>query len=119
MKNPGTKGCFAGKSFTEFFFNILNYNYMNGIETIIKERREQVELHGFTPESDYATYTGSNRDALEEAAVAIMGDRHFWPDCMPRTLYVSIKEKCRKEQLGIAGAFIAAQIDLNDKDESE
>jgi hypothetical protein len=83
-----------------------------GAELIRKERAEQISKHGYTVEQD--AVNNANQDLIF-AADAIMhryGDG--WPAHWDKETYNHIMEKPRSEQLAIAGAFIAAQIDVDE-----
>lgn len=77
-----------------------------GIELIAKEREEQLGKHNFDKEWDSLHVDGE----LLDFAVSIIEqdvDKYPWNP----TLFVHIKRKDRIEQLSIAGALIAAEID--------
>lgn len=92
-----------------------------GAELIAQERAEQIQKHGFTPERDRA-YTDQE---LLQAAVSLLlldetlflynGGSEDAADCWPENwnfdLFCKIESKDRIEQLQIAGALIAAEID--------
>lgn len=86
-----------------------------GIDKIGKERKEQIEKHGYTPEKD-SQYKG--RQLAEVAATLIhptIGTPRKRLSLMPSDWNDEILLKmCKKEyeeRLIIAGALIAAEID--------
>lgn len=82
-----------------------------GIELIATERREQIEKHGRTIDSD-VEHNCNNE--LRDAAIVLISD---WPTMMdfPKEWQGPIMQKALdknyKERLIIAGALIAAEID--------
>lgn len=84
---------------------------MDGVEMIAIERQEQIKKHGFDAEhdDDYTT-------ELLNAVLCIVGNvlnqfmtGVFWP--WSHEWWERITGHRRKEQLAIAGALIAAEID--------
>lgn len=81
---------------------------MNGIDLIKKEREEQIEKHGFDATHD---------DVFDEwqlkncAVFALTDDPDFFPTEWDENWMLKIRNKPYKEQLIIAGALIAAEID--------
>lgn len=77
-----------------------------GIELIAKEREEQINKHGYNTESDKQY----DKEELLDFAISLItlnvNDYPFNP-----TLFVHLKRKTRKDQLAIAGALIAAELD--------
>lgn len=85
---------------------------MKGIELITKEREEQIFKHGFDPYHD-DQYVG---EELQQAASAILTqDWTSWPENWDVSWRDRIHSKPRIEQLTIAGALIAAEIDRIDR----
>lgn len=81
-----------------------------GIGLIAQERIEQIEKHGFTSDHKYKD------NELVDAAMQYLGGDLIscWPESWDRKWYKSEnKEKSisRVEELKIAGALIAAEID--------
>lgn len=79
-----------------------------GVEQIAQERTEQIEKHRYTLEHDQE----HDSNELIEFALAILTENtmHFPRDWNPKNLYKTLL-KDRVEQLSIAGALIAAEID--------
>lgn len=85
-----------------------------GAELIAKEREEQTEKHGYRVQDDYDLYKGGQLN--EVAASIVLGDVRTFP--WAYEIYRKIMAKPRVEQLAVAGAIIAAEIDrLNYRDE--
>jgi len=82
---------------------------MTGVELIANERKEQIEKHGRTVARDYAE--NSNEQLVDAATAIIQRNPIFWPNGWDGDVYAKIRKKERKEQLIIAGALIAAEID--------
>lgn len=89
-----------------------------GIELIIKERKEQIEKHGYTFQSDYEM---NLKGQLTKAASYLLKEdikQHFvvptdaLPDGWDLKRFEKMCNKGYKERLIIAGALIAAEIDL-------
>lgn len=81
----------------------------NGIELITQERQEQMEVHGFNlphdkEENTYGQLTGA-------AACLLTNDRNLFPRDWDLKCLAKFEGKSRIEQLTIAGALIAAEID--------
>lgn len=95
---------------------------MKGIELIAKERNEQIEKHGRTPEHDYH----NNFDGqLPWAASCLAFDeiqdwdaRHEAPVNWDLETWQKMHDKSHKERLIIAGALIAAELDRMDFQEN-
>lgn len=77
-----------------------------GIELIAKEREEQTNKHGYNTESDKQYDKGELLDFSISLITLNIDDYPF-----NQTLYRYYKQKPRKEQLAIAGALIAAELD--------
>jgi uncharacterized protein with gpF-like domain len=83
-----------------------------GIQLIAKERKEQIEKHGYTIEKDVLRNTDGQ---LIQAAIYALTENpadyiydHSWDEVIDH-----FDGKTSKvEKLAIAGAFIAAQIDV-------
>jgi len=81
---------------------------MNGIEKIIVERINQLDKHGYTVESDLK-YVDGQLNSI--ASALITGNPLHWPRDWDFELYKKWIEEPRQNQLAIAGAFVAAEID--------
>jgi len=79
-----------------------------GIELIAKERQEQIDKHGYTPEKD-KHYT--KKELIHVATAILNKEPSFWPHSWSIEKYNKICSKPKKERLAIAGALIAAEID--------
>lgn len=89
---------------------------MNGIELIAKERKEQIEKHGRTIESDIETnkaYQLTEAAAVLSTELARSSKKRFamMPDDWDDEISLKMCRKSRKERLIIAGALIAAELD--------
>ena len=87
---------------------------MTGIELIAKERQEQIEKHGRTIEYD----ASQNIDGQLAHAASVLSYPYHYADDIDDTpydwnidLFKKMRNKPRIEQLVIAGALIAAEID--------
>ena len=83
---------------------------MNGIDKIAKERKEQIEKHGYTVENDLRYVKGQ---LLMAATAIIQVDDEHWPTDWDKGQYEKIMAKPRTDQLAIAGALVAAEIDCD------
>jgi len=81
---------------------------MNGIELITKERDEQINKHGCSIKNDTG-YT--DEELLDVALFAITGNDDFYPLEWNDKFKSKLHKKDRIEQLIVAGASIAAEID--------
>jgi len=81
---------------------------MTGIELIAEERQEQLSKHNRTKEHD-AQYT--NYELLMGATTALTACADEWPENWDKAIRDKILSKSRIDQLKIAGALIAAEID--------
>lgn len=88
----------------------MKNNMKTGIELIAQERKEQIEKHGRTVESDL---TENNDNQLRVAAMRLIGDRNDYhpPFGWSYEIWNKMLSKPVKERLIIAGALIAAEID--------
>ncbi len=86
---------------------------MTGIELIQKERQEQIEKHGFTPDHDVMHYQRPALLCAAEGIIAGEGRGNFgeFPKIWSDNLCHKILAKPLIERLAIAGALIAAEID--------
>jgi len=86
----------------------MTNNNLTGIELITAERQEQIEKHGYSLEHDRE----HDRAQLVAFAISILTESalHLPYDWDKKYLY-KILLKDRSEQLTIAGALIAAEID--------
>lgn len=81
---------------------------MTGIELIAEERRQQIEKHGFDEANDDQYFQGE----LVGAAECILGENtSVFPETWHPGWMKKFLGKPRVEQLAIAGALIAAEID--------
>ena len=81
---------------------------MTGIKLIAQERAEQLEKHGWSLERD-DHYTDGE---LKKAALYLLtGDEYFWPESWSMEWLDTFNQKTEIEQLKIAGALLAAEID--------
>ena len=86
---------------------------MTGLDAIAKERREQIEKHGYTEQHD-AEHIGGE---LESAAAAVLTeDIELWPKRWGRERFLQITEKSTRDRLAVTGAFLAAEIDRIDRE---
>jgi len=81
---------------------------LTGIEEIAKERKEQIQKHGFSIDHDVNYYTEGQ---LVDAAVGLLTDNSNAPDNWNVAQYNKMIGKSGIEKLIIAGALIAAEID--------
>jgi hypothetical protein len=80
---------------------------MTGIELIAKERQEQIEKHGWTPEHD----DEHSRMQLTDAAAYLLTKKpELFPD-WDYKYWEKFRDKKGVEALKVAGALIAAEID--------
>lgn len=85
---------------------------MTGIEMIAQERKEQIEKHGRTVESDVNNNPdGVLRLAARELITFIRGTEDRVPDGWDKDIWEKMAKKNVIERLVIAGALIAAEID--------
>ena len=86
-----------------------------GIELITEERREQIEKHGRTTETDYnENYEGQLPFAASCLAFEEIEDwdaRHEGPINWELKSWQKLHDKSHKKRLIIAGALIAAELD--------
>lgn len=88
-----------------------------GAELIAIERAEQIEKHGFDPDKDSDSYEGG--ELMEAAIYALTLNKDHYPDNWEFWWHDKMMAKrerlsehdFRIEQLKIAGALIAAEID--------
>jgi hypothetical protein len=94
----------------------------SGIKLIAKERKEQIEKHGKTIESDVEV---NDFNQLKSAAIMLLGgychqdEENSTPFNWDKALWVRMNKKSYKDRLIIAGALIAAEIDRLIKQEEE
>lgn len=83
---------------------------MTGIELIAQEREEQLTKHNRSIKADILY--NSNRELII-AATTLLGTSVFYkfPENWNKTICEKMLKKPKIEQLAIAGAFIAAEID--------
>jgi len=82
---------------------------LTGAQLIAKARQEQIEKHGRTHDLDRLE---NGKTEIIAAAVAIAASNlDFWPEALAHQVFENILKKSRIEQLAIAGALIAAEID--------
>lgn len=80
-----------------------------GIELIGQERKEQIEKHGYTTDIDKDV--NKYCELLGAAEYIINKDRNKFPLRWHLSLMEKFDKKSRIEQLTVAGALIAAEID--------
>nr|WP_293837509.1 hypothetical protein [uncultured Arsenicibacter sp.] len=92
----------------------------SGVDLIAKERHEQINKHGFSIEKDLSQ---NDYEKLISATLSILFQNpkfsepierkpiYFYPNSWDDKYYERIVQKSRIEQLVIAGALIAAEID--------
>lgn len=78
-----------------------------GMRLVMRERMEQLEKHGFSPEQDD---THVNEELLEAAVCILQEDDARWPKSMPKDLFIKISEKPTAERLAVGAALVAAEI---------
>lgn len=87
---------------------------MTGIELITKERQEQIEKHGRTPQYDIEV---NNDEQLTEAAFVLMAEipddikPELCPEGWDEAIWIKMVNKPYKDRLITAAALIAAEID--------
>jgi len=79
-----------------------------GIELIAEERREMIEKHGWDLSNDISY---KDEQLLKAALFCIDQKRFEWPFGWIIRFRMKILLKTRVDQLKVAGAFIAAEID--------
>ena len=79
-----------------------------GLEIIVEERIEQIENHGYDADHDDKHVNG---EMLKLALYFITGDEDFYPYGWVTPIKAEVFKKDRINQLAIAGAMIAAEID--------
>jgi len=79
-----------------------------GIEEITEERTEQIEKHKWDVKNDEFY---NNNELLKAALFAIDQNNFEWPFYWNEHFRTKIVSKSRIDQLKVAGAFIAAEID--------
>jgi len=91
-------------------FGNINFKLttMNGIELISKERDEQINKHGCSIKNDIGSI---NEELLDVALFTITGNSDFYPRGWNDEFKSKLHKKDRIEQLAVAGALIAAEID--------
>ena len=80
-----------------------------GIKLIKQERQEQLEKHSIPVGQDVDF--NSQEQLLEGAMYCLSGNQGVYPEKWQETTRYSIFKKSRVEQLAVAGALIAAEID--------
>lgn len=88
-----------------------------GIELIARERKEQIEKHGFSVVDDAIYY--ENQELRNAAMFALTADEKYYPDNWESWFKKKMRTKRQSmeplefdiERLKIAGALIAAEID--------
>ena len=89
---------------------MLNDINKTGGELIVDERDRQVMNHNFTIESDARVYR--NGELVNTARAIIDCNAELAPEGYLRTMAIKFIELPAVERLIVAGAFIAAQIDV-------
>ena len=90
-----------------------------GIELIAQERAEQIEKHGYSIEKDIEYY--KNRELESAAMYCLTQDVRYYPNTLPTNFAENIDRKLNTlsesefntEMNIIAGAFLAAQVDVD------
>lgn len=85
-----------------------------GANAIFQERMEQIQKHGYTLDSDKIN---SNEELLKVAIMLLTGDLSFYPQWKGIELCEKLLSKSMKERYTVAGALIAAHIDLMTEEE--
>lgn len=80
-----------------------------GIQLITEERELQIKKLGFTLEYDLKNH--NRGDLLRLASYLISADSDYYPHAFNKDFVAQLFVKPRVEQLSIAGALIAAEID--------
>lgn len=86
---------------------------MTGVELIAKERQEQIEKHKWN-DTDYIS-----GELVQAALFCMKPTVYVWPKGWSKYFKQKIEDKCALDQLVIAGAFIAAEIDRIQSDNKE
>lgn len=94
----------------DFVFGPSKIESMTGVEKITKERLEQKVKHNKTIKNDYQLYPDFELATLAQSLIT--GNYNDAPDCFPTELIENLFEKCYEDRLVVAGALIAAQIDV-------
>jgi hypothetical protein len=90
----------------------------SGVELIAEERKEQIEKHGFSIQNDAKYY--QENELIKAALFCINTDVFEWPFSWQEEFRNKIISKTNPiERLKVAGAFIAAHIDMLQSLESE
>jgi hypothetical protein len=85
-----------------------------GANAIFQERIKQIQKHGYTTDSDKVY---NNKELLQMAAMLITGDMTKYPSWMPIELCEKLMKHSERERYVIAGALIAAHLDLEAEEE--
>lgn len=85
-----------------------------GCSLILKERIEQIEKHGFTVDVDKVN---NNEELVRCAAAILTNDINLYPSWWEEVWWNKIMAKPRLEQIAIAGALCAADLDLKLEEE--
>lgn len=83
-----------------------------GTELIAIERQEQIEKHGRTLQRDIAENQNLELLIGAMALLDVYPSTHSFPEKWNKTLIQKMMSKPHKDRLVIAGALIAAQIDV-------
>lgn len=83
---------------------------MNGIQHIEKERTEQLEKHGFDLKHDAEVNSPST--LIDAAMFTLTFNQQFYPQHWGEWFLNNLQGKDDVEKTAIAGAFLAAAIDL-------
>jgi len=87
-----------------------------GIELIAQERQEQIEKHGWSLDRDQDYADGQ----LKQAALYCLAPHIFgWPNGWIIRFKDKVDNKTKIEQLTVAGALIAAEIDRLQSEEGK
>jgi hypothetical protein len=100
----------------DFFVELASQNYQptNGLQMVVRERFEQLKKHGYTVAHDVEKNGSKELIMAVEALLSYSGDGDFgkFPGSWEVPLCQKMFEKPLIQRLAIAGALIAAQIDV-------
>ncbi len=85
-----------------------------GTNAIFQERIKQIQIHGHTIDSDKKY---NDKELLKVATMLLTGDLTHYPSWMPIELCERLMKHPEREKQVIAGALIAAHIDLETEEE--
>lgn len=85
-----------------------------GTNAIFQERIKQIQKHGYTIDSDKQY---NDKELLKVATMLLTGDLKHYPSWMPVDFCERLMKHSERERYIIAGALIAAHIDLETEEE--